>query len=67
MPYQVSLHKEPKMTHNIKYRSTFSAPALWSGTVVNNGNFANKNLFVDNSVELLVGNTPLQMGNEKLA
>lgn len=67
MPYQVSLHKEEKMTHNVKYRTQFAAPAIWSGTVVNNGNFANKNLFVDNSVELVVGNTPLQWGNEKLA
>lgn len=67
MPYQVSLHKEPKMTHNIKYRTEFSAPALWSGTVVNNGNFSNKNLFVDNSVELIVGNQPNEWGNEKVA
>lgn len=66
MPFTVSLHAEPKMTHNIKYRSAFAAAALWTGTVVNNGNFSNKNLFVDNTVELGTGRLSPDMSNEQL-
>lgn len=67
MSYNISLHREDKMTDYIKYRTDWPAPAEWSGIVVNIGNFANKNLYVDNSVELSTGRLNPDWGNYQLA
>lgn len=53
----VSLHQDANLTDTVKYRAAFSGTQLWSGTVVNVGNFSNANIFVDNSVELACGLT----------
>lgn len=51
-PLTVSLHTEKFMTDTIKYRGAWSAPSTLGTTAVSNGNFANKNLFCDNTVDL---------------
>lgn len=65
MPYIVSLHSENKLSPNIKYRKGFNAPQIFSTTVVNNGEFGNKNLYCDNTVSLGCGKD--QQSAEKIA
>lgn len=67
MSFTVSLHKEPKMSFNIKYRDNFTAPALYTTTAVNVGNFDSLNLFVDNSVELACGQLQPPIGTYERA
>lgn len=55
MSYTISLHQDKNLTSTIKYRNGFNVPSIYTTTVVNNGNFSNKNLFVDNSIELGCG------------
>lgn len=55
MKYIFALHKDKNLSHNIKYREqVFGAGQgqVWSGEVVSIGNFASKDLFGDNSVEI---------------
>jgi len=52
--YQVRLFQDNILTDNVKYRNATPINAVWSSKVVSVGNFANKNIFVDNSVELSV-------------
>lgn len=55
MKYEIALHKDKNLSHNIKYREqVFGAGQgqVWTGEVVSIGNFASKDLFGDNSVEI---------------
>lgn len=54
MKYDVSLWRDDLLHHNVKYREQIfgASGARWSGTINSIGNFASKDLFCDNSVEL---------------
>lgn len=65
--FEISLHRDVLLSHNIKYRQPFSSPAVYTTTAVNIGNFSNKNLYCDNTVELAMGRLTPPQGTEQLA
>lgn len=53
MPFTVELRADNILKSNTKYRSGgVRGSVIWSSEVVNNGNFANKDVWADNSIEI---------------
>lgn len=55
MSYTVALYRDNTLSDIIKYRNGFAVASEFTTTVVDIGNFQNKDIFCDNSVELACG------------
>lgn len=52
--FTVTLHTDPILAGDKKYRNAYSRPAIYTYTAVNIGNFSSLDIYNDNSVELSV-------------